>query len=82
MLSSAVVSVIRSAADEYYLVMFFWVRGQKQHRAGIDGMRSVVGDGEAHDLCVKVLHYIRVPDIESDVSDPWSRLRRHGSLPI
>jgi len=45
-------------------------------------MRSVVGDGEAHDLRVKVFHYISIPDTESDVSDSWSGLCRHGDLPV
>ena len=82
MLSSAVVGTIRSATDEYYLVMFFWIRGQKHHGARTYGMGTVVGDGEAHDLRVEVFHYISIPDTESDVSDSWSGLCRHGDLPV
>jgi catechol 2,3-dioxygenase len=33
--------------DEHYLVMFFWIRGQKHHGVRTYGMRAVVGDYSA-----------------------------------
>ncbi len=45
-------------------------------------MRSVIGDGEAHYLRVKVLHYISVSDVQSNMSDAWFGLCRHGTLPV
>ena len=45
-------------------------------------MRSLVGDGKAHHLGVKLLHLFHIPCIEADVADGGSGFTGHSYLPF